>query len=184
MAYIVVVAGPHRGEMKAVLDERLVIGRGAIDPGMLNLGNDEYVTRYDLKAKLSGHAVVSFAEGSWRLTDCGSRNKTWVILNGSYTPIAAKSFVRMRPAFLFGCGMSGLLFLDVEQQPTDGLRADLHGTDAMKPSHPIDAPTVTKLLAATETNAAPMSDAAAATARWQQIVRALEKHGMKGLLGP
>lgn len=181
MAYIVIVAGPHRGEVKPLLQDYCIISRDQVGADQLNLGNDEYVSRADHNTRRPGHAQIQKIREEWRLTDCGSLNKTWVILNGAFNPLAARAYVRMSRAFLFGCGMSGLLFLDLQEEPWADLRKALCRMDQLRSFHPTDAPTPTKVLAGTHTNPAPLSDQAAALVRWAHIIATLDQYGLGDL---
>jgi hypothetical protein len=182
VAYVIVIAGPHRGEVKHARDGMLVIGRGVIASNALNLGNDEFVSRADAASKRPGHAIVKNVEQKWRLVDCGSTNKTWVILAEKFNYIAMGAFVSLRPAFLFGCGMSSVLFLDITQEPPTSLRKALCVVEGEPPAHVSDAPSPTKLIATTETNPTPASDEYTALTQWKGVVRVLNEQGLGHLL--
>jgi hypothetical protein len=189
MAYIVVVAGPHLGEMKNQHAGICTIGRGCIDAPDLNLGNDPEVSRPDTASDRPGHARVQRQHERWQLRDCGSLNKTWVVLwhppkpePGSFHDLAKGSLVALAQAMLFGCGNSSMLFLNIDEEPSTALRKALCRVDKLPPLHPTDHAGPTTMNMNTGTYPGTPGDRAAALGRWRWICGELREHHLGSLL--
>jgi hypothetical protein len=181
MAYVVVVAGPHRWEVKPLTARSVPIGRGVTHADGINLGHDSLVSRPQDTAGRPGHAILEQRDGDWYLEDCGSTHMTWVIHWNKFNPLAKGAFVRVKPAFLFACGSSQLLFLSLSEPPALTLLKDLCGPKSTQDFHPLGHDGNTEDLGGTETNPVPKGDESAALLRWEHIVKVLHKHGLGDL---
>lgn len=182
VAHVIVAAGAHRGFVKQVSAPKCLIARGTSGDSNLNLSQDEYVSRPNDTSGRSGHAVLELRDGAWFVEDLGGDNRTWVVLRWNWQELASGAKVRTSPVFLFGCGLSSVLFLAGEAKPTDALVADLCRANVVERGKPSQETPTTKVVMDTETNPVPRSEQDRAMSLWAHVVKTMRAHGYEGEL--
>ncbi|MBL8764742.1 MAG: hypothetical protein JNM07_10785 [Phycisphaerae bacterium] len=145
---------------------------------------DAYVSHRKHGDPEPGHARLELADGRWLLRDLATTNMTWRVRNGDFAFLASGVCIATGKAFLFGCGESSFLFLDPAEPPApeliDALCRDPGAAGQARHDRPSTAASDSGSDTETETLAAPMSEEAAACARWKHARNVLGAHGLTG----
>lgn len=186
MPFLILIGGDKRNIIHRVREDGCLIGRGFTGTVHVDLGHDLSVSRRDKEARRAAHAeVFNDDEFGWSIRDLGSENGTIVVSaeSGRASILPHETAMSTGGACLFQVGASAILFLGLDEPPSDRLVEDLSRDHEQTVRLSVEASHAREGRdKSTEDGGPAEAHDAALAALWQHVREVLRSDGLADLL--